>query len=75
MGEDSTHSETLESELQSEEAKDNPVHAQVEVSEVEETRDVSLAVEQCQPSVLEEAEGDMYEEVATVGNGLRKPPR
>ena len=44
----------LVSESRSEETEDNSVHAQVEVDDVEETSVESLAVEQSQPSVLEE---------------------
>ena len=61
VGKDTPHSDTSVSEPQCEEVTDKTVHAQVEVSDAEETRDVGLAVEQCQPSVLVEAEGDMHE--------------
>ena len=57
--EDTHSSETLESEPHCEEAEDKCDHAQVEVSEAEETRGLNLADEQYHPLVSVEVEGDM----------------
>ena len=53
-----THECTPESKPQCEEAEDTPFHARVEELNDDETRDVVLVDEQCQPLVLVEGEGD-----------------
>ena len=74
---------TLAQEPQSEEAPVNSGQAEVEVLQVEADSEKSLAVEQTNTSVLEEAEGDMQrgsqdtgEEVnVSVGNIVNDEPR